>query len=177
MIRVGQCTLGSHTHTSASQPWYTTLHSPSTYSAHLLTMTAKNTSGKLFRLCRNIRERHPGYTLCYLFNHSTGAFTGSMFTLSTFPKSTVSLKDRKLAQRLNDITEFSEGICKQIMELKLDLQSSKIATRPFSFQQTHLPAFTWAACSGSLMAQKRNNDARAESPDCCGLTKKMHPQG
>lgn len=66
--------------------------------------------------------------------YSTGAFTGSMFTLSTFPKSTVSLKDRKLAQRLNDITEFSEGICKQIMELKLDLQSSKIATRPFSFQ-------------------------------------------
>lgn len=61
-------------------------------SAHLLTLTAKNTSGILFRLCRNIRERHPGYTLCYFFNHSTGAFTGSMFTLRSHPKSTVSFK-------------------------------------------------------------------------------------
>lgn len=87
------------------------------------------------------------------------------------------LKDRKPAQRLNHITEFSEGICKQIMELKLELQSSKTATRPFSFQQTHLPAFTCAACSGSLIAQQRSNEVRAKSPDCWGLRKKRHQQG
>lgn len=87
------------------------------------------------------------------------------------------LKDRKLAQRLNHTTEFSEGICKQIMELKLDLQSSKLATRPFSFQQTHLPAFTCAACSESLVAQQKNNQVRAKSPGRRGLRKQIHQQG
>lgn len=47
------------------------------------------------------------------------------------------LTERELAQKLSHTTEFSEGICKQTRELKLDLQSSKLATRSFSFQQAY----------------------------------------
>lgn len=92
--------------------------------------------GILFRLCRNIK-RKTSWLWKWLVTSSVTLLGHSLaLGLPSVPiqGEKRSLNDRKLAQRLNHTTEFSEGIYKQIMEPELDLQSSKSATRPFSFQ-------------------------------------------
>lgn len=78
------------------------------------------------------------------------------------------LTEMKLAQRLSHATEFSEGICKQTRELKLNLESSKLAIRSCPFQQAHQPACTCAAYSASVVAKQKNKQVGAESQGWCG---------
>lgn len=48
------------------------------------------------------------------------------------------------------------------------MQSSKLATRSFSFQQAYQPACTCAVYLESLVAKQKNKQVRAESQGWCG---------
>lgn len=123
------------------------------------------TSGIVFRLCRNIREIHPGPYLYYHFNHHIGAFTGSMFTINCRPRWEASFNRKEPGTETKSCYWILRG----------NLQADKRAetgfaklTRSFCFQKAYQSACTCAAYSESLVAKQKNKQDRAESQGWCG---------